>query len=79
MKLEGMSCRRRAALLIDYLDKELPARERRLLARHRASCRSCADLLKTLEHTVRTLKALRKASPPPAAARRRLAAALRLK
>lgn len=77
MKLEGMSCRRRLGLLLDYLDKELPAPQRRLLARHRASCRSCASLLKTVEHTVKTLKALKKASPPPASARRALAAALR--
>lgn len=78
MKLEAMSCRRRLALLLAFLDKELPARERGLLARHRASCRSCASLLKTVEHTVKTLKALKKASPPPASARRALAAALRL-
>lgn len=74
-----MSCRRRLGLLLDYLDKELPAPRRKLLARHRASCRSCASLLKTVEHTVRTLKALKKASPPPASARRALAAALRLR
>jgi len=78
MKLDKMSCRRRLGLLLDYLDQELPAPQRRLLARHRASCRSCASLLKTVEHTVKTLKALKKASPPPASARRALAAALRL-
>lgn len=78
MRLETMSCRRRLTLLLDYLDKELPAKERRLLTRHRAACRSCASLLKTVEHTVRTLKALKKASPPPACARRALAASLRL-
>lgn len=75
-KLETMSCRRRLSLLLDYLDKELPAKERQLLVRHRAACRSCASLLKTVEHTVRTLKALKKASPPPASARRSLRAAL---
>ncbi|MCR4295082.1 MAG: hypothetical protein NUW21_06075 [Elusimicrobia bacterium] len=78
MKVEKMSCRRRLSLLLDYLDQELPAKERKLLARHRAACRSCASLLKTVEHTVRTLKALKKASPPPASARRALAASLRL-
>lgn len=78
MKLEKMSCRRRLGLLLDYLDKELPASQRKLLARHRASCRSCASLLKTVEHTVKTLKALKKTSPPPSSARRALAAALRL-
>ena len=71
-----MSCRPRLGLLLDYLDKELPAPQRRLLARHRAACRSCASLLKTVEHTVRTLRALKKASPPPASARRALAASL---
>jgi len=77
MKLENLSCRRRLSLLLDYLDRELPAPQRKLLARHRASCRSCTSLLKTVEHAVRTLKALKKASPPPAAARRALAASLR--
>ncbi len=78
MKLETMSCRRRLTLLLDYLDRELPASQRKLLARHRASCRSCAALLKTVEHTVRTLRALKRASKPPASARRALAASLRL-
>lgn len=78
MKLEKMSCRRRLGLLLDYLDKELPAPQRKILARHRAACRSCASLLKTVEHTVRTLRALKKRTPPPAAARRALAASLRL-
>ena len=78
MKLENLSCRRRLALLLDYLDRELPAKERKLLSRHRASCRSCASLLKTVEHTVRTLRALKRASKPPASARRALAASLRV-
>lgn len=73
-----MTCRRRLTFLLDYLDKELSAKERKVVARHRASCRPCASLLKTVEHTVRTLKALKKASPPPASARRALAASLRL-
>jgi anti-sigma factor RsiW len=77
MKLESLSCRRRLALLLDYLDRELPAAERRLLARHRAGCRSCASLLATLNSTVRTLRALKRASKPPAAARRALVASLR--
>lgn len=76
MKVETMSCRRRLTLLLDYLDQKLPPKDRKLLARHRAACRSCASLLKTVEHTVRTLKALKKASPPPASARRSLRAAL---
>ncbi|MDD5302795.1 MAG: anti-sigma factor [Elusimicrobia bacterium] len=77
MKLETLSCRRRVALLLDYLDRELPGPERKLLARHRAACRSCASLLTTLERTVRTLRALKRASKPPASARRALAASLR--
>lgn len=76
MRLENLSCRRRLTLLLDYLDRELPAPQHRLLSRHRASCRSCASLLKTVEHTVRTLKALKRASPPPASARRALRASL---
>ena len=77
MKLERLSCRRRVALLLDYLDRELPASERKLLARHRASCRSCAGLLASLKRTVLTLRALKRASKPPASARRDLAASLR--
>lgn len=76
MKLESLSCRRRVALLLDSLDRELPASERKLLARHRAVCRSCAGLLAGLERTVRTLRALKKASKPPASARRALRSAL---
>jgi anti-sigma factor RsiW len=78
MKLENLSCRRRVGLLLDYLDRELPASQRKLLARHRSSCRSCASLLKTLESTVRTLKVLKRKASPPDSARRSLAASLRL-
>lgn len=76
MKLEGLSCRRRVGLLLDYLDRELPASKRKLLARHRSSCRSCASLLKTLERTVRTLKVLKRKTPPPASACRALRSSL---
>lgn len=76
MKLEKISCRRRVALLLDYLDRELPAPERKVLARHRASCRSCAALLASLERTVRTLRGLKRRSAAPASARRALRAAL---
>ena len=76
MKLEALSCRRRVALLIGYLDRELPASERKLLARHRVSCRSCASLLSSLELTVRTLRALKRRSTAPDSARRALRAAL---
>lgn len=78
MKLEKLTCRRRVGLLLDYLDRELSASERKLLDRHRSSCRSCAALLKTLESTVRTLKVLKRKASPPSAARRALAASLRL-
>ncbi|HAZ09073.1 MAG TPA: hypothetical protein DCZ01_11275 [Elusimicrobia bacterium] len=77
MKLERLACRRRVALLLDYLDRELPASEHKLLARHRASCRSCASLLASLERTVRILQALKRTYKPPVTARRALAAALR--
>lgn len=76
MNLEKLSCRRRVALLLDYLDGALPPAERRTLARHRRSCRSCAGLLAGLERTVRTLRALKRRSKAPDAARRALRAAL---
>ena len=76
MKLEALSCRRRVALLLDYLDRELPASERKVLARHRVSCRSCGALLASLERTVRTLRALKRRSAAPDSARRALRAAL---
>lgn len=76
MKLEGLACRRRVALLIDYLDRALPPGESRLLARHRRACRSCAELLASLERTVRVLRALKRRSKAPDAARKALRAAL---
>ena len=76
MKLEKLSCRRRVALLLDYLDRTLPAAERKLLSGHRNSCRTCSALLASLERTVKTLHALKQGSKAPAAARRSLRAAL---
>ncbi|MEK7857840.1 MAG: hypothetical protein AAB320_01745 [Elusimicrobiota bacterium] len=76
MKLESLSCRRRLALLLDYLDRELPSPQRKLLVRHRAACLSCASLLKTLESTVRIFKAHKRSAKPPASARRALRASL---
>lgn len=77
MKLDALSCRRRVALLLDYLDRELPASARKAMARHRASCRSCAALLAGLERTVRVLRALKRGGAAPDDARRRLRAALK--
>ena len=42
MKLERLSCRKRVALLCDYLDRELPESQRRVIAEHRRSCRPCS-------------------------------------
>ncbi|MDE2490787.1 MAG: hypothetical protein KGM24_08055 [Elusimicrobia bacterium] len=75
-ELEKLSCRRRVALLCDYLDGELPAASRRLVAAHRRSCLPCAQVLASLERTVRALKGLRGDAKPPAASRRTLKTAL---
>lgn len=77
MDLEKLSCRRRVALLCDYLDEELPAAQRRVVAAHRKSCLPCARVLESLERTVSALRGLKRGVRPPAAARRSLLAALR--
>ncbi len=76
-ELESSSCRRRVALLCDYLDGELSASSRRLVAAHRRSCLPCAQVLASLERTVRALKRVKRGWRAPAASRRSLAAALR--
>ena len=76
MKLERLSCRERVDLLCDFLNKGLPASQRRLVAEHRRSCRPCAELLASLQRTVSTLKKLKSRSKAPASARRALRAAL---
>ncbi len=65
--LEKLSCRERVELLCDYLDRELPAAQRRLVEEHRRSCRSCAALLRSLTRTARALRALKTAKPPASA------------
>ena len=76
MTLERLSCRKRVERLCDYLDKVLPAGERKAVAGHRRSCRPCAELLASLQRTVSTLKALKRRSKAPVSARRALRAAL---
>ncbi|NNN05926.1 MAG: hypothetical protein HKL90_08500 [Elusimicrobia bacterium] len=77
MDMERLSCRRRVALLCDYLDGELPAAQRRVVAAHRKSCLPCARVLESLERTVAALRGLKRGVRPPAAARRSLLTALR--
>ncbi len=77
MDLKGLSCRKRVALLCDYLDGELPAAARRIVAAHRRSCLPCARVLASLECTLSALRELRTPARIPAAARRSLRAALR--
>ncbi len=77
MDLERLSCRRRVALLCDYLDGELPAAQKRVVAAHRKSCLPCARVLESLERTVSALRRLKHGVRPPPAARRSLLAALR--
>jgi anti-sigma factor RsiW len=74
--LKRLSCRRRVALLCDYLDGELSPAARRLVAAHRRSCLPCAEVLASLERTVGALKRL-KAGRVPESSRRSLARALR--
>lgn len=76
MKLERLSCRRRLELLCDYLDQELSASGRRVIAAHRRSCRPCGQVLADLNRTVAALRASKKAAKLTAAARRRLRARL---
>jgi anti-sigma factor RsiW len=76
VNLENLSCRRRVALLLDYLDRTLPADESKHLSGHRKSCRTCSALLASLERTVKTLHALKRGSKAPASVRRSLRAAL---
>lgn len=71
-KLEGMSCRRRLALMCDYLDGELPPSAKRVIAAHRRSCRPCGQVLASLKRTVAALRASKKTSKLTAAARLRL-------
>jgi anti-sigma factor RsiW len=76
MDMEKLSCRKRVALLCDYLDGALPARSRRLVARHRRSCLPCERVLMSLERAVATLRGLKRPVRAPAAARRALLGAL---
>lgn len=79
MKLERLSCRKRVALLCDYLDKELPPSRRQAIAEHRRSCLPCSELLASLRRTVQTLKRLKRLksrSRAPLSARRKLREAL---
>jgi len=76
MKLEDLSCRRRVARLMDYLDRELPPSKRKSLAEHGSKCRSCACLLKSLKRTVAALRESRKTAKLTAGARLRLRARL---
>ena len=76
MKLERLSCRKRLALLCDYLDKELSESERKVVDEHRRSCRPCSELLASLRRTVQTLRKLKRRSKAPPSARRKLRAAL---
>lgn len=77
-RLQESSCRRRVAVLLDYLDRELPAAQRKLVYAHRRSCRGCGSLLRSLERTVRLLRALKRGVKAPESSRLALLAALSL-
>lgn len=70
MNLETLSCRKRVALLCDYLDATLPPASRKAIAAHRRSCLPCREVLASLTRTVRVLRGLRARAKVPAAARR---------
>lgn len=74
--LQELSCRRRVAVLLDYLDRELPAAQRKLVSAHRRTCGSCGAFLASLERTVSLLRALGRGAKPPQSAHRALLAAL---
>ena len=76
MKLERLSCRKRVKLLCDYLDNELPASDRKVIAAHRRSCWPCKKLLASLTRTVRTLRELKGRTKVPSSAQHALMAAL---
>lgn len=77
MNLKTLSCRKRVALLCDYLDGELTAPQRRVVAAHRRSCLPCAQVLASLERTLAALRGLKAGGGVPARARAGLKAALR--
>jgi hypothetical protein len=77
MKLPELSCRRRVALIIDSLDRELPADQIKTLRNHQLTCRSCRKLLASLKRTVLTLKKVKKNSSPPTSSRLRLRQTIR--
>lgn len=76
MDLQRLSCRKRVALLCDYLDGELPAAARRVVAAHRRSCLPCEQVLASLERTLAALRGLKSGAKAPAASRRALKRAL---
>lgn len=77
MDLNKLSCRKRVALLCDYLDGELSPSQRRVIAAHRRSCLPCAQVLASLKRTVAALRGLKSSLRAPSAARRHLRIALR--
>jgi anti-sigma factor RsiW len=54
------------ARLNDYLERDLPPRERSRVAAHLAECPDCAEELRELESTVELLRRLPEAEVPPA-------------
>jgi hypothetical protein len=56
------------ARLNDYLERDLPAKERSQMTAHLAECPDCADELRELESTVKLLRRLPEATVPPALA-----------
>lgn len=69
-------CRRMAAHLSDYLDGGLNASLRRAIEKHGGDCPPCRAFVRTLEATVRAVRALPR-RPLAGRLRRDLVAALR--
>jgi anti-sigma factor RsiW len=61
-----MDCGEVRDLLQSYADDELPAEERRAIARHLETCRACATALAELQTLRQRIKAAGTYAPPPA-------------
>jgi anti-sigma factor RsiW len=69
-------CREIVALLIDFVDGELPAERREEFERHMCGCLPCFVYLETYQATIRLTRALPKCDPLPPEFEQRLRAML---
>jgi anti-sigma factor RsiW len=69
-------CREVVALLIDYVDGDLPPDRREEFERHMCGCLPCFVYLETYQATIRLTRALPRCDPLPPEFERRLRALL---